>query len=313
MQKSRLIVAIVAGGVMACSDQAAAAPKAQPLEQKWTTIDPGHDWSGFYVGGNIGFSWGNVRTTGNETLTQNVSVFSFPGPILVSSVDSTSATAALTHSTVTGLVGGAQAGYNWQSGKWLVGLEADFQGSDERATGRLCTVAGCPVGSTVIPVNYKLDWFSTARGRVGFIAAERILLYATGGLAYGQFVSDVPSFPLGWRSTRIGWAVGAGAEAALDRHWSVRLEYLYVDLGNVGANSASSTTVSTSTNSLGLATAARIAPPSGIAPPPDIAPPAIFNTVRTTNIASIFESRFSDRIVRAGITYRFGGPIVTKY
>ena len=306
MQKFKLIVAIVAGGVMGCSDQTSAAPKAPLLEQR-TTIDPGHDWSGFYVGGNIGFSWGNVRTRGSETQTQNVSVFSVPGPILVSSVDSTSASAALTHSTVTGLVGGALAGYNWQNGKWLVGLEADFQGSDERATGRLCTVAGCPAGSTVIPVNYKLDWFSTARGRVGFMAADRLLLYATGGLAYGQFVGDVPSFPLGWRSTRIGWAAGAGAEAALDRHWSVRLEYLYVDLGDVGANSLSSTTVSTSANSL------RVAPPLGIAPPVVIAPPAIFNTVRTTNLASKFQSRFNDSVIRAGITYRFGGPIVTKY
>jgi outer membrane immunogenic protein len=131
---------------------------------------------------------------------------------------------------VNGFIGGGQAGYNWQRGTWLLGIEADFQGSDERGSGDVCTVAGCPAGSTAFTANYKLDWFGTVRGRVGFLPAERVLLYATGGLAYGHFAADAPLLPLSWGSTRAGWTVGGGVEAAIDHNWSVKLEYLYMDL-----------------------------------------------------------------------------------
>ncbi|WP_249153093.1 outer membrane protein [Bradyrhizobium sp. AUGA SZCCT0240] len=91
--------------------------------------------------------------------------------------------------------------------------------------------------------NYKLDWFGTVRGRVGFVPTERVLLYATGGLAYGHLLASAPLIPLSWGSTRAGWTVGAGAEAAIDRNWSVKLEYLYMDLGDIGSGSASPTNV----------------------------------------------------------------------
>jgi len=96
---------------------------------------------------------------------------------------------------VNGFVGGGQAGYNWQRGTWLFGLEADIQGSDEHARADVCTVAGCPPGSTLFTANYKLDWFGTARGRVGFLPSERVLLYATGGLAYGHLSASESTFP----------------------------------------------------------------------------------------------------------------------
>ena len=84
---------------------------------------------------------------------------------------------------------------------------------------------------------YKLDWFGTARGRVGFLPAERLLLYATGGLAYGGFSGSSmrpATVDIGtWSRCRAGWTVGAGAEAALGSNWSVKFEYLYMDLGNV--------------------------------------------------------------------------------
>jgi outer membrane immunogenic protein len=192
---------------------------------------------------------------------------------------------------VNGIIGGGQAGYNWQRGTWLFGLEADIQGSDERARADVCTVAGCPLGSGVFTANYRLDWFGTARGRVGFLPTERVLLYATGGLAYGHLSADTPFFPLSWGSTRAGWTVGAGIEAAIDRNWSIKAEYLYMDLGNVGSGSASATTVSNalSTPSVG------------------------FNTVTTTTLTSTFSTRFTDNIVRVGVNYRFGGPVVAKY
>jgi opacity protein-like surface antigen len=97
--------------------------------------------------------------------------------------------------------------------------------------------------------------------------------------------------PLSWGSTRAGWTVGAGVEAALDRNWSVKLEYLYMDLGNVGGGSSSATAITNSLNTPGPG----------------------FNTVTTTTLAAAFNTRFTDNILRAGVNYRFGGPVVAKY
>jgi outer membrane immunogenic protein len=247
-------------------------------------IDAGYEWSGFYIGGNAGYSWGRARTDGALTGTQNVSVFRTAGPTLISSVNSALALPLTGRTAINGFIGGGEAGYNWQRAQWLFGVEADFQGSDERASGGVCSVAGCPLGSTIFTTNYKLDWFGTVRGRVGFIPVDRVLLYATGGLAYGHFSADVPSLPVFWGSTRAGWTVGAGAEVAIDHNWSVKLEYLYVDLGNVGGNGgAAGTTVSNALNTPSLG----------------------FNTVTTTTLASTFNSRFSDNILRVGLNYRF--------
>ena len=252
-----------------------------------------YDWTGFYIGGNVGYSWGRERTDGNVTGTQSVSQFvAFSGALAPGfPVVTPLGTLPLTgRANVNGFIGGGQAGYNWQRGTWLFGLEGDIQGSDERATADVCTVAGCPLGTTVFTANYKLDWFGTARGRVGFLPTERVLLYATGGLAYGHLSATAPLIPLTWGSTRAGWTVGAGVEAAIDNHWSVKLEYLYMDLGNVGS---------------GTNIAANVVTQLGV--------PVRFNTVTTTTFTSVFNTRFTDNILRVGVNYRWGGPVVAKY
>ena len=188
----------------------------------------------------------------------------------------------------------------WATNFILFGLEGDIQFSNERGSDDVCTVTGCPAGSAGF-TNYKLDWFGTARGRVGFLPAERILLYATGGLAYGHVtgssligVSGANAVDFGsWSRTQAGWTVGAGAEAALGGNWSIKFEYLYMDLGHVGGSSATSTTVVNVANT----------PIQG------------FNTTTTTNLAFAFNTRFTDNIVRVGLNYKFGGPeaIVARY
>jgi opacity protein-like surface antigen len=142
----------------------------------------------------------------------------------------------------------------------------------------------------VLTANHKLDWFGTARGRVGFIPTDRVLLCATGGLAYGQLSATAPLIPLSWGSTRAGWTFGAGAEVALDHNWSFKVEYLYMDLGNIGGALATATTVTNALNK----------PSTGL------------NTVTTTTTAA-FKTRFTDNLVRVGVNYRFGGPVVAKY
>jgi outer membrane immunogenic protein len=249
-----------------------------------------YDWTGFYIGGNAGYSWGRASTDGTLTGTQNVSVFRTAGPDLISSTNTVLAALPLTgRANVNGFIGGGQAGYNWQRGTWLFGLEGDIQYSDERGRAEVCLVAGCAIGTGILTANYKLDWFGTARGRVGFLPTDRVLLYATGGLAYGHLSATAPL--LSWGSTRAGWTVGAGAEAAIDRNWSVKLEYLYMDLGNVGSSGASATGVVNQLNTPGIG----------------------FNTVTTTTLTSAFRTKFTDNIVRVGLNYRFGGPVVAKY
>jgi outer membrane immunogenic protein len=267
-----------------------------PVYTKAPAVALVYDWTGFYIGTNLGYSFGRGSTDGSVTGTQNVSVFRTAGPTLVSSVNTVLPTLPLIgRADVNGFIGGGQLGYNWQRGTWLFGLEGDIQASNERGSGDVCTVAGCPVGSAVFTRDYKLDWFGTARGRVGFLPAERLLLYVTGGLAYGGFSGSSNTLPLNigtWSSTRAGWTVGAGAEAALGSNWSVKFEYLYMDLGNVGGSTATNTIVTNAANT----------PTQG------------FNTTTTTNLAAVFNTRFTDNIVRVGLNYRFGGgAVVAKY
>ena len=123
-----------------------------------------------------------------------------------------------------GVVGGT-AGYNAQFGSWVLGLEGDLDWSDVGGTSNAAGCPGCGVQN---------DWLGTARGRVGY-AFGNFLPYVTGGLAVGDVNATAPGFT-GQTNTQIGWAAGAGAEYALSRNWSAKLEYLHVDLGRFDCN-----------------------------------------------------------------------------
>lgn len=116
-----------------------------------------------------------------------------------------------------GFAGGVQAGYNWQSNQFVFGGEADiqFSGADD----------------TFAPWKFSNPWFGTLRGRAGF-AMNNILIYATGGLAYGSV--RVKNTFTGADESKLhpGWVLGAGMEVALTTNWSARAEYLYVDLSD---------------------------------------------------------------------------------
>jgi len=263
-----------------------------PVYSKAPAVALVYDWTGYYIGTNVGYSWGRGSTDGNLTGTQTVATAR--GAVPLTSVTTALPTLPLSgRADVNGFIGGGQLGYNWQRDRWVFGLEGDIQFSNERGSGDVCTVAGCPAGSFQFTRDYKLDWFGTARGRIGFLPAERILLYATGGLAYGGFTGSSSTLPMNigtWSSTRAGWTVGAGAEAALGSNWSVKFEYLYMDLGHVGGSSANTTTVTS------------VGPVGGI------------TTTTTTNLAYLFNSKFTDNIVRVGLNYKFGGgAVVARY
>jgi outer membrane immunogenic protein len=296
----------LAASVLALGSVSASAADLSPrmYSKAPVAIDPGYDWSGFYVGGNVGYSWGRARTDGTGSGTTSTTVFRTAngGPGGIGDVTTTGVIPAVAlpggRSNVNGVIGGGQIGYNWQASQWLFGLETDLQASGERGSFSACGVAGCPAGSTIMSGDYRLDWFGTARGRIGYLPSQRVVLYGTGGLAYGALRTNLTSGVVGigtgtgsTDNTRVGWTVGAGAEAALDQHWSVKLEYLYVDLGrfnNAGTSSSSTTTV------------ANVPLPG-------------FSTATTTTLTGTASTRFTDNIVRVGVNYRWGGPVVAKY
>jgi len=258
MKRTLIVSAALASALVATGASAA----DLPVYTKAPAVAVVYDWTGYYIGTNVGYSFGRGTTDGTQTIGSLVA------PATVTPISG--------RADVNGFIGGGQLGYNWQQGQWVFGLEGDIQFSNERKSGDVCTVAGCPVGSTVFTRDYKLDWFGTARGRVGFLPAERILLYATGGLAYGNFSGSSSTLPMNigsWSKLNAGWTVGAGVEAALGANWSVKFEYLYMDLGNVGGSSAA----------VGLN-------------------------------QWVFNTKFTDNIARVGLNYKFGGgPVVARY
>ena len=242
------------------------------------------NWTGLYIGGNFGYSWGRANSdftftpTGSTTTTSN------------------------NKQDIRGVLGGGQIGYNWQNSAFVYGLEADFQGADQK--GRIISLdtnagdvknagggVGCTIGGTSTPcpnsitstLGQTLEWFGTVRGRVGYLVAPYGMVYGTGGLAYGRVKSNFLSVePDGetdvshWAETRVGWSAGAGIEAMLLGGWTWRLEYLHVDLTRNG-----------STNST-LFHSGFFTPPPGIV---------------VGNFA--INTRATDEIVRVGLNYIF--------
>jgi outer membrane immunogenic protein len=168
-------------------------------------INPVYNWTGFYVGINGGYGWGDSGWNG-----------------LGSSSSSSG-----------GLVG-LTLGYNWQAfgSPYVFGLEGDIDWSDIKG---IFANAACPTGCET-----KNSWLGTVRGRLGY-AVDRVMPYFTGGLAVGDVHATQVGIA-GVSSTNVGWTVGAGVEYAVAGNWSAKLEYLYVDLGNVDCGACSAVT-----------------------------------------------------------------------
>jgi outer membrane immunogenic protein len=178
---------------------------------------PAFSWTGFYVGGNLGYGWARA--------TMDVDVAGIA--LLSASQD------------LKGLLGGVQAGYNWQTGSVVLGVEADFQFSAIKGSSVVaCLTPACGLLGVTIDSTTKMPWFGTLRGRIGY-APDRWLIYATGGLAYGSVESSATATSLLATVTttstdqRMAWTVGGGVEAAFTSNWSAKLEYLYIDSGTV--------------------------------------------------------------------------------
>lgn len=276
--KALTIAAFAAVTAMSAASAADMAPRytkaPPPIVEVWT-------WDKFYIGGNVGYSWGRSDTSGtfyNNTTGVQIS------PTQSGNIN------------LDGVVVGGQVGKNWQFGNWVAGIELDGQWTDEKAnrgficaTGAVCNSVTFGPGLGVAPTstfNQHIEWFVTLRPRVGVLVTPSALLYVTGGLAVAGINTDgvlagvtALSLPtsVAWNndSTKWGWVVGAGAEARLGGNWTAKIEGLYMDYGSVSGSAALLTS----------------------------SPPLRFD----------YNSKITDVVVRAGLNYHFGGPVVAKY
>ena len=223
-------VAALALLVVSFAAQAADIPR--PAYKGMHSVVSYYNWTGFYAGVNAGYGFGS-------------STWSAP--------------AASTKPK--GFLAGGTAGYNWQSGAIVYGLEGDFDWSNVKGNVNCTAALNCETSTS---------WLATFRGRVGY-AFDRWLPYVTVGGAYGNVKATTTAIGgaavSSGSKSELGWTGGAGVEYAFMGNWSAKLEYLYVDLGSFNAAIA----------------------------------PAVNNV------------SFKESIVRAGLNYKFSGPIFSRF
>lgn len=213
-------------------------------------VAPVASWTGFYAGVNIGYGFNDptVSFIGGDPLIQGFTVGGCGlcgGPVPSASYN------------IQGVTGGGQIGYNWQvAPAWLVGIEADFNGFGVSNTVTSAfAFADRPIGNSIVATQSN-EWFGTVRARLGWLQSSNLLVYGTGGFAYGQMNESVVMNQNGSGSgvgygyayictgtgancfvgsqSRIamGYTAGAGVEYAVTRNVTIKAEYLYVNLGS---------------------------------------------------------------------------------
>jgi outer membrane immunogenic protein len=198
-----------------------------PVKASPPVVAPLYSWTGFYIGGNVGYSWG--RTGETDTINDG-------GAITYVTSQSVK---------LDGIIGGGQLGVNWQTGNWVLGLEGDLQASGQKGSALFdpCIAAsftnGCDGVTLSKALSEKLEWLDTARGRIGYAFGEW-LAYGTGGLAFGKvgynstttaIAGGVGTAAISTSATRTGWVAGGGLEARITGNWTGKIEYIHVDLG----------------------------------------------------------------------------------
>lgn len=234
------------------------APPPQAPAAYIPVAPPVYNWGGFYIGVNGGWGFGTSNWSDPANLpTTSTGDFNIDG----------------------GLVG-ATLGANFQSGPFVFGAEADIDWADINGNTKatvanpFCILATPTVGAFSTTCNTKDSWLGTFRGRIGY-AFDRVLLFADGGLAFGDVQSAVsgPGFNTTYQSnTELGWTAGGGLEYGITQNLTAKVEYLYVSLSKSTCNATAS---------------------CGFDPFP----------ATTVNDAV----KFNTSLVRGGLNYKFGG------
>jgi outer membrane immunogenic protein len=231
---NRLLTGIAAAALTAAGAFAAQAADLPTRKEAPAPVfvPPPFTWTGFYVGANVGGIWGTSDTT--------ITTYAAGFPFLQSYFPGSLGTGG------SGWLGGGQAGYNYQTGMFVIGAETDLDWTSMSRSKDF-------VGPTFVDANgfndfltvnasARLNWIGTTRLRAGFVATpdNRLMFYGTGGFAYGGGNGHLSAYDntsgLGWfgskSDTRTGWTLGAGVEYAITNNITLKGEYLYYDLGN---------------------------------------------------------------------------------
>lgn len=182
---------------------AQAADIVAPVEEAIIAPDV-FTWTGFYVGANVGYGWGEADHQAGATSGTGIN-----------DID------------IDGAFAGGQIGYNWQFDQIVIGAEADIQWSGIEGDCDDCGGGGQPPETS-----HEIDWFGTIRGRLGYAMGEW-MPYITGGYAFGEATRETASGGGSSFDNNIdGWVAGAGVEWAFAPDWSAKLEYQYIDFGD---------------------------------------------------------------------------------
>jgi outer membrane immunogenic protein len=192
---------LVAGIVLAAFSSAPTLAADMPIKAPVYKVAAPFSWEGLYAGVHAGYGWDNYKIVDAGT---------FPVQ-----------TATLHPS---GGLGGFQIGYNgYLAPSWVLGTEIDFSFADIKANGI--------TSPSVLSVTTKTDFLGTARARLGY-AMDRTLLYVTGGMAWAHVKANEATLFFAPDAYHVGWTLGGGLEYAFDPRWSMKVEYLYADLGS---------------------------------------------------------------------------------
>jgi outer membrane immunogenic protein len=273
-----------------------------PVKARPMPVATVYNWTGFYVGGAVGGTWGRAGITHSPILA---------APGLAFPIDAAAVTTAASPDLKpTGWTGGLYAGYNYQVGSIVWGVETDIsffrlRGSQNGVFPFPSTLPGGPLGPPTLTftssTSLATDWLFTFRPRVGW-AWDNWLLYVTGGLAVTEEkvaqtagVLNAATFTSSISSTRAGWVVGGGVEWAIARNWIARAEYLHVDFGTVSGSGIGNMPTGILGNLLCVTGQTVITGPG-------------------TYTGCSISSRLTSEIVRAGLSYKFdAGPVVARY
>lgn len=206
----KLVGSLVAAVVLGCGSALAA---DLPVKAPPKAVVATWNWSGCYVGANVGYGWQKSKTVDADG---SIDPVGFNGG----------------SDTGTGMVAGGQLGCDYQSSNWVFGVQGMFHWANISGSHDWSSAPGEALRT-------EASWFGTATGRVGYAVQPQTLLYVKGGAAWvhNKYSDNCPGVGCGGpfagiaSATRVGWTIGGGAEYAFRPNWSVFAEYNYMDFG----------------------------------------------------------------------------------